>query len=73
MEALVYAVYFVGMLAAFSALVVFVYASVPTRVLMRGEHAGRFAWLSAVRGNPQGKPGTGNRLVSFEMPRARAA
>ena len=73
MELVVYMVYLLGILAAFSALVVFVYASVPTKVLMRGERAGRFADLGLDGANPRGTPGAGSRLTTFDLPRARAA
>ena len=73
MEVVVYAVYLLGILAAFSALVVFAYASIPTRVFMRGEHAGRFADLGTDSMNPRGTPGAGRRVTRFDLPRAHAA
>ena len=73
MELLVYMVYLVGILAAFSALVVFIYASVPVKVLMRGEHAGRFADLGAAQVRTRGTPSAGSRLATLDVPIARAA
>ena len=73
MEVIVYTVYLVGILAAFSALVVSLYAAVPAEVLMRGEHAGRFADLGATPADSPGTPSAGSRLTTFELPKARAA
>jgi len=70
MEVFVYSVYFVGILAAFSALIVHVIASLPVAVLMCGEHAGRFAELGA----PQlTKLKPAPRLRTIDLPKARAA
>ena len=73
MELVVYTVYLLGILTAFSALVVFIYASVPVKVLMRGEHAGRFADLGAAQMRTSGTPSAGSRLATVDLPRAHAA
>ena len=72
MELVVYTVYLVGILAAFSALVVSIYASVPISVLMRGEHAGRFAGLGATQVRTSGTSSAG-RLATLDVSRASAA
>jgi hypothetical protein len=73
MELFVYAVYLVGILAAFSALVVSIFASVPVSVLMRGNRAGRFADLGATPVSTRGTSSAGGRLATLELPTARAA
>jgi hypothetical protein len=73
MEVIVYAMYLIGILAAFSVLVVRVYASLPADVLIRGEHAGRFADLGAAQAAARGKPTGGSRLTALGMPKARTA
>lgn len=73
MELFVYMVYLIGALAAISALIVRLYALVPTDVLMRSEHAGRFAELGAGQAAKRSTPSAGSRLTSFDLPKARAA
>jgi uncharacterized membrane protein len=73
MEVIVYAVYLVGILAAFSALVVRIFAAVPTEVLSRGEHGGRFADLGAAAAATYRTPNGGSRRTTFDLPKARAA
>jgi hypothetical protein len=73
MELVVYTVYLVGILAAFSALVVSIYASVPIAVLMRGEHAGRFADLGEKQVRTRGTSSAGGRLATLDVSSARAA
>jgi hypothetical protein len=73
MELVVYTVYLVGILAAFSALVVSIYASVPVAVLMRGNRAGRFADLGAAPARTRDTSSAGGRMVALELPKARAA
>lgn len=73
MEAFVYAVYVVGFLAAFSALVVFAFASLPASIVGRGQNAGRFAGLGSAQTGPQSTPAAGSRVTSFDIPKARAA
>jgi hypothetical protein len=73
MEAFVYAVYLIGVLAAFSAIVVRVLASLPTNILIRGEHGGRFSGLWAAPDATAAAPVAETKLTTFDIPRARAA
>ena len=70
MEVFVYTIYFVGILAALSALVVRVMASLPMAVLMRGQDAGRFAEFGAPQAS---KLERAPQLTTIDVPRARAA
>ena len=64
MEVIVYAVYLIGLLAAFSALVVSAFAHLPADMLVRGARAGRFADLGALKSSSPGTK-TGRRWAPF--------
>lgn len=73
MEVFVYSIYLIGILATFAALIVNLYALVPTAVLMRGEHAGRYADLGASQATKAPVSWIGRRAATVDVPRARAA
>jgi hypothetical protein len=73
MELFVYTVYLIGILAAFSALVVSIYASVPISVLMRGENAGRFPGLGATQVRSRDTSSADGRLATLDVSQASAA
>jgi hypothetical protein len=73
MEVFVYFVYLIGILAAFSALIVRVFASLPTELVVHGEHAGRFADLGAPQAAKGRKTMSGGRVTTIDVPKARAA
>jgi hypothetical protein len=73
MEAFVYTVYMLGLLAAFSVLVVRVLAALPVEVLIRGEHGGRYADLAAAAAGRATPQMADAKLTDFEVTKARAA
>ena len=73
MEALVYWVYLLGFMAAFSALIVHVFARLPTDVVVRGARNGRFADIGLETFKWRGAVAAGSRAPGFDVPRPHAA
>lgn len=72
MEVLVYAVYLLGFMAAFSALIVQVFARLPTEVAIRGARNGRFADIGMESFKSRGAPAAGSRVQGFDVPKPHA-
>ena len=72
MEVLVYWVYLLGFLAAFSALIVQVFARLPADVIVRGARNGRFADIGLETFKWRGAPVAGSRVQGFDVPKPHA-
>ena len=72
MEVLVYWLYLLGFMAAFSALVVQVFARLPADVMMRGAGNGRFADIGLDAFKSRGAPAAGGRVQGFDVPKPHA-